>query len=146
MRTPFTYLLMALCAVLSSVTARSQSTYPGAKADSALVDSLSRVFTHVEIESEFPGGARAWLQYLNDHLVYPKKAVRKRIEGTVVLQFIVDQEGNVSDLKAIMGDPILAEAALQAMAGCPRWIPATVNGRKVKSYKKQPVVFKLQVQ
>jgi protein TonB len=146
MKTPFTFVLMALCAVFSSVTARSQSTYPGAKADSAFVDSLSRVFTNVEIESEFPGGARAWLQYLNEHLVYPKKAVRKRIEGTVLLQFIVDKDGNISDLSVLSGDPILAEAALKAMVDCPRWHPAIKNGRKVKSYKKQPIVFKLQAQ
>ncbi|HEV3324613.1 MAG TPA: energy transducer TonB [Puia sp.] len=146
MKTPFTFVLMALCAILSSASARSQGTYPGAKADSALVDSLSKVFTTVEIESEFPGGARAWLQYLNEHLVYPKKAVRKRIEGTVVLQFIVDKEGNISDLSALSGDPILAEAALKAMVDCPRWHPAMKDGRKVKSYKKQPVVFKLQAQ
>jgi protein TonB len=107
-------------------------------------DSLSKVFYKVEIESEFPGGARAWLAYLNSHLVYPKKAVKKKIEGTVVLQFIVDKEGNISDLSAIEGDPILAEAALKAMVDCPRWKPAIQDGKRVKSYKKQPVVFKLQ--
>jgi protein TonB len=97
----------------------------------------------IEIESEFPGGAKAWLQFLNEHLTYPKKAVRKRIEGTVLLQFIVDKDGSISDLKALNGDPILIEAALNAMKDSPNWRPAVQNGKRVKSYKKQPISFKL---
>jgi periplasmic protein TonB len=97
----------------------------------------------VEIESQFPGGPTAWLAFINSHLEYPKKAARKKIEGTVMLQFIVDKDGSISDLKALSGDPLLAEAALKAMADSPRWKPAVQNGKLVKSYKKQPVVFKL---
>jgi protein TonB len=102
------------------------------------------IYEKVEIESEFPGGSRAWLNFLSSHLTYPKKAVRKRIEGTVVLQFIVDKDGSISDLSALTGDPILAEAALKAMVDSPRWKPAMQNGRLVKSYKKQPIVFRLE--
>ena len=103
----------------------------------------SKAFMKVEIESEFPGGASAWLQFLQSHLVYPNKAVRKRIEGTVLLQFIVDKDGSISNLQALSGDPLLVEAALKAMAQSPKWIPAIQKGRAVKSYKKQPIVFKL---
>jgi protein TonB len=125
----------------------------GAQADTAaqkfrdsLIKSTINSPVKVEIESEFPGGARGWLAYLNSHLVYPKKAVRKRIEGTVLLQFIVDKDGTVSDLNVLDGDPILAEAALKAMEDTPKWIPAVQNGKRVKSYKKQPIQFKLVAQ
>ncbi len=100
-------------------------------------------YLKVEIESQFPGGPKAWLAFLNSHLEYPKKAARKKIEGTVVLQFIVDKDGRITDLKALSGDPVLEEAALKAMADSPRWTPAIQNGRLVKSYKKQPIVFSL---
>jgi protein TonB len=140
MKTAITVFLLALYALFSPAIARSQDTTRVRSAkDTADYD---KTFVKVEIESSFPGGSSAWLQFLQNHLVYPKKAVRQRIEGTVMLQFIVDKEGNVTDLQAISGDPILAEAALKAMAGSPRWIPATQFGRKVKSYKKQPVVFR----
>ncbi len=102
------------------------------------------IYEKVEIESEFPGGGKAWFNFLSTHLTYPQKAVRKRIEGTVVLQFIVDKDGTVSDLKALRGEPILAEAALKAMEDSPRWKPAMQNGRLVKSYKKQPIIFRLE--
>lgn len=108
-------------------------------------DSASdRIFTLVEVESYFPGGTRAWLQFLNEHLKYPKKAIRKNIQGTVVLQFIVGKDGSVSDLTALSGDPLLIQAALDAMKETPKWKPAMQNGRLVKSYKKQPIVFKLE--
>ena len=134
----FTLPLLLLIALLK---ANAQTNTPHTATDTGL-----KTFLKVEIESEFPGGPSAWLQYLNSHLVYPKKAVRKRIEGTVLLQFIVDKEGKISDLQALSGDPILQEAALKAMEDSPRWTPAIQDGKKVKSYKKQPIVFKLVAQ
>src|ERR1700733_1076675 len=101
-------------------------------------------YEKVEIESQFPGGPTAWLAFLNSHLQYPNKAVRKRIEGTVVLQFIVNKDGSISDLKALSGEPLLEEAALKAMADSPHWHPAIQNGRLVRSYKKKPIVFSLE--
>lgn len=100
-------------------------------------------FTKVEIESEFPGGAQAWQQFLGANLVYPEKAIKKIIQGTVVLQFIVDKDGSISDLKALSGPDILKQAALAAMQHSPRWIPAVQNDKPVKSYKKQAINFKL---
>lgn len=84
------------------------------------------------------------MEFLNTHLHYPDKAVRKNIEGTVILQFIVEKDGSVTHLQAVSGDKLLREAALKAMVQSPKWKPAFQNGRAVRSYKKQPVVFKLQ--
>src|ERR1700749_236733 len=110
---PFVALvLMAVTAMLAPTGVRAQDT-TRATSQTDTSDFDGTAFLKVEVESAFPGGSRAWLQFLNDHLVYPKKAVRKRIQGTVVLQFIVDKEGNVTDLQAISGDPVLAEAALK---------------------------------
>ncbi|MBN9379771.1 MAG: energy transducer TonB [Chitinophagaceae bacterium] len=105
---------------------------------------LDSTVTKVEIESEFPGGGPAWLEFLNKHVRYPKKAWKNGIQGIVVLQFIVDKDGSISDAKALTGDPLLQEAALKVLRESPKWIPATINGRSVKSYKKQPISFKLE--
>jgi protein TonB len=142
MKKPITLVLLTLLVILHPAAGHSQ--------DTARVNSQTdtpngdKAYTKVEIESSFPGGSSAWLQFLQQHLVYPNKAVRKKIEGTVVVQFIVDKDGSVYDMKALTGDPLLQEAALKAMANTPRWIPAMQFGRKVKSYKKQPIIFKLQ--
>lgn len=95
-------LLLVLCFPNAG---KAQNASPGrdslTRIDSA--NSADRTYTKVEIESVFPGGSKAWLQFLNDHLVYPKKAVRKQIEGTVILQFIVDKNGSVTNLQALTG-------------------------------------------
>ncbi|MEP6746145.1 MAG: energy transducer TonB [Bacteroidota bacterium] len=101
-------------------------------------------FTHVDVESAFPGGAPAWSRFLRDNLVYPKKAVKKDIQGTVTAQFIVDKDGTVSNIDAVDGPEMLREAAIDVIKKSPNWKPATQNGRKVKSYKKQPITFKLE--
>ena len=109
-------------------------------------DDYDKTFTKVEIESAFPGGDAAWLRFLNAHLRYPDEAVNKRIQGTVVVQFVVDKQGNVSDVQAISGPLIggLREEAVLVIKNSGKWTPAIQGGRQVKSYKKQPIVFKLE--
>jgi len=111
-------------------------------------EDYDKTFTKVEIESEYPGGASAWLRYLNKNFRYPDDAVNNEIQGTVVVQFIVDREGNVSDVAAISGPDNggLREEAIRVIKKSGKWTPAVQNGRQVKSYKKQPIVFKLEAQ
>ena len=111
-------------------------------------EDYDKTFTKVEIESEYPGGPSAWLRYLNKNFRYPDEAVNNEIQGTVVVQFIVDKEGNVSDVQAISGPESggLREEAIRVIKKSGKWTPAVQNGRQVKSYKKQPIVFKLEAQ
>ena len=105
-----------------------------------------KTFTKVEIESEYPGGAAAWYRYLSKNLVYPDEAVSAEIQGQVVVRFIVDKEGNVSDVEAVSGPEELRDAAVRVIKKSGNWNPAIQNGRKVKSYKSQPINFKLESQ
>jgi len=76
-----------------------------------------QTFTKVEIESDYPGGAGAWARYLNKTLHYPDEAVNNEIQGQVIVQFIVDKEGNVSNVEAISGptDGGLRDEAVRRM-------------------------------
>ena len=130
-----------LCLLLQVLIVASIRAQAGIAKD--LVVSNDSVFVRVEIESEFPGGATAWARFLSNNLVYPPKAVRKNIEGTVIVQFIVDKQGAVSDIEAISGPELLREAAVNVIKNSPHWKPAVQDGRKVKSYKKQPITFRL---
>ena len=103
-----------------------------------------KTFTKVEIESEYPGGAAAWQRYLNRNLRYPQEAIDNEVQGAVVVQFIVDREGNVSDVEAISGPNELRSEAVRVIKKSGKWTPAVQNGRQVKSYKKQPIVFRLE--
>lgn len=98
----------------------------------------------VQIESQYPGGASAWMRYLNKTFRYPEEAQESGTQGTVVVQFIVDKEGNVSDVEALSG-PVkggLREEAVRVIKSSGKWDAAIQNGRKVKSYKKQPIIFR----
>lgn len=112
---------------------------------SHLVSSKSYgLFAKIEMESKFPGGDAGWRRYLSENFVYPQKAIRKKIQGTVIVQFIVDKEGKVTDVQVVKPvDPLLDAAAIQLIKSSPDWTPAVQNGRNVKSYKKQPIVFQL---
>jgi len=142
-----TIFAFALLLCLFNCTAQVDSTKqkaPPPVTDSSKIASDSDTFLKVEIESEFPGGAEGWRNFLQNNLTYPAKAVRKRIQGTVVLQFIVCTDGTVCDIEAISGPEELRKAAVEAMKKTPNWPPAVQFGKHVKSYKKQPIVYRLE--
>ena len=111
-------------------------------------EDYDKTFTKVEIESSYPGGPSAWMRYLNKTFRYPQEAQDNEIQGTVVVQFIVDKEGNVSDVEAVSGPTNggLRDEAMRVIKKSGKWEPAVQNGRKVKSYKKQPITFKLEAE
>lgn len=97
----------------------------------------------VEIESEYPGGTAAWQRFLYKNIRYPQAAVENGIQGFVVVQFIVDREGNVSNVEAVSGPEELRAEAVRVIKKSGKWTPAIQNGHKVRSYKKQPIGFKM---
>lgn len=103
-------------------------------------------FTVVEIDAKFPGGVPAWARFLNKNLQYPEQAIENGIGGTVIVQFVVDLEGNVSDVEAISGPETggLREEAVRVIRKSGKWLPAVQNGRHVKAYRRQPVTFQVQ--
>jgi TonB family protein len=109
--------------------------------------SYPKTYSKVEIEADYPGGPAAWVQYLNKNVKYPQEAINNEIQGTVVVQFIVNIDGTVSDIKISKSDnKILNEEVIRIIKNSGNWIPAMQHGKKVRSYKKQPIVFKLEPQ
>jgi protein TonB len=118
-------------------------------------DDSDKVFQKVEIDAEFPGGTSGWTRYVT-------REIERNIDdlqddgrsGTVVILFIVDKEGAVSEVRALpcneagVGNCLppnskLAEIAVNAIRKGPKWKPAIQNGRQVKAYRRQPVTFQL---
>jgi TonB family protein len=94
-------------------------------------------------ESTYPGGTPAFTRFLNKSLRYPKEAVKSNTQGTVVAQFIVNKDGTISDLQLIRSvDKYLDEEALRVLRHMSNWEPAMIAGIPLKSYKRQPIVFK----
>jgi protein TonB len=98
-----------------------------------------------EKESEYPGGLPAWSRYLKKNLQYPERAMNVNTQGQVIVHFVVDKSGNVIE-PYIAGsvEYSLDEEALRIIKGSGKWEPSFQNGHNVKSYKRQPVNFRLQ--
>jgi len=99
----------------------------------------------VETESEYPGGIKAWQKFLIKNIRYPDRAINNKIEGAVRIAFIVDTEGKIEDSYVAKSVEFsLDEEALRIIRNSGKWEPAIEDNRKVKSYKIQPIYFRLE--
>ncbi len=104
----------------------------------------STVFIFVDNMPEFPGGMVALIKYIRKNIKYPKEVVEQAIAGTVHLEFIIDQEGHITNAKVIRSiDPLLDAEALRVVRSMPKWIPGRQKGKAVKVIYKIPINFSL---
>ncbi len=107
-------------------------------------DIEDEILTEVEIQPGFEGGMEVFYEYLRNNLRYPKIARRRGIQGRVFIQYIVDREGVIDDVKVVKGiGGGCDEEAMRVMQESPLWIPAKLGGRPVKVKIVIPIVFKL---
>ncbi len=107
-------------------------------------DPQTILFTKVEIAPEFPGGEKAWRSYLQENLTASTPIDNGAPEGayTTEIEFIVDLQGNVSNIKAISKHGFgMEEEVIRIIKNGPKWIPASQNGHQVKAVKNQNVTF-----
>lgn len=84
------------------------------------------------------------MKHLREEIKYPKSAQLERVEGRVIVRFIVDEQGNVVSPGIVRSaGAALDFEALRVVRGMPQWKPGKVNGRVVKSYFNLPISFKL---
>ena len=102
------------------------------------------VFEKVDVEATFSGGEAAWRKYLEQNLD-PNVPVENGAPigiYTVVVQFIVDKTGAISDIKTLTNFGYgMEQEVMRIMKKSPMWSPASQNNRTVKAYRKQPVTF-----
>ena len=104
-----------------------------------------KVYDVVEQMPSFPGGMKAMMDYLARNIRYPANAKNDLIEGRVILQFIVDKKGRLSDVKVVKSvEPYLDAEAVRVVKSMPRWNPGMQNGKEVKVRYTLPVTFRLQ--
>ena len=93
---------------------------------------------------EYPGGMSELMKYLSMNLRYPKEAQNKGIQGRVVVQFVVNKDGSISDANVLKTvDPQLDAEALRVVNAMPNWTPGKNKGEPVNTRFTIPVVFKL---
>lgn len=104
-----------------------------------------KVFDVVEQMPQFPGGDAALFEYLSNHIKYPTIAEENGVQGRVIVTFVVERDGSITDVKVVKSvDPSLDREASRVVKGMPRWIPGKQNGSAVRVKYTVPVTFRLQ--
>lgn len=105
----------------------------------------SKVFDVVEQMPSFPGGQQALMQWLSSNLQYPVIAAENGVQGRVIVRFVVERDGSVSNVQVVRSvDPSLDKEAVRVVSNMPNWIPGKQNGEAVRVNYTVPVMFKLQ--
>jgi protein TonB len=112
-------------------------------------DDEGKIFTKVEVEAGFPGGDRAWRNYLEKNLNTEVPGENGAPEGnlTVIVKFVVSKDGSLSDITCET-DPGygICQEAIRVIKRTKNWTPAIQNGRNVNAYRRQPITFSVQPQ
>ena len=105
----------------------------------------TKVFDVVEQMPSFPGGPSALFEYLSKNIKYPVVAEENGIQGRVIVTFVVEKDGSITDVRVVKSvDPSLDKEAQRVVKSMPRWIPGKQNGSAVRVKYTVPVTFRLQ--
>ena len=115
---------------------QAEATLPQEKTDS--------IYSVVETMPDYPGGQKELLSFLSRNIKYPTKAEENKIQGRVVIQFVVNKDGSVSDAKVVRSvDPELDKEALRVVNSMPQWKPGMQKGEAVSVKYTIPIAFRL---
>ena len=106
---------------------------------------VEKVFEVVEQMPQFPGGEAALLKFLSSHINYPPMAAENNVQGKVTIQFVVEKDGMVGEVKIARSvDKDLDREAVRVVKTLPKFTPGRQNGQPVRVWYTLPVQFKLQ--
>jgi protein TonB len=107
-------------------------------------DNGIRDFASVEVMPEFPGGQSGWGKYLQKNMKYPPIARENNLTGRVLVSFVVEKNGDLSDIKVLRGiGGGCDEEAVRVLKAAPSWKPGIQNGRSVRVQYTMPIFFQL---
>ncbi|MBR6843255.1 MAG: energy transducer TonB [Prevotella sp.] len=130
------FIIMALMALFGLTTVSAQKTVVAKK--------NQQVFDVVEKMPEYPGGQAALFEYLSKNVKYPADAEKKKIEGRVLVTFVVNTDGSITDIEVVRKTfPSLDAEAVRVISGMPKWKPGEQKGKKVRVKYTVPLNFRL---
>ena len=125
---------MSMMAVLCLMTANAQKT--------VVSQSKQNVYDVVEQMPEFPGGMPAMIEFLQTNLNYPKDAKKQKVGGRVLVMFVVETDGSMSNVRVAKKIfPSLDAEALRVVKAMPKWNPGKEKGKPVRVNFSLPIVF-----
>ena len=102
------------------------------------------VFTVCSEMPKYPGGETKLLSYLTENIKYPVKSIEKKEQGRVIVDFIVEKDGSLSNIHVLKSiTPRLDAEAIRVVKSMPKWIPGKQRGKSVRVKYTCPIIFKM---
>ena len=128
-------ILMSVMIACCFLTANAQKT--------VVSQNNQKVYEHPEVMPEYPGGMSAMVEFLSKNVKYPKDAAKQKVEGRVLVWFVVETDGSLTDVKvAKKVFPSLDAEAVRVVKTMPKWTPGKHNNQPVRVRFALPIVFK----
>lgn len=100
------------------------------------------VMDKCEVMPKFPGGESGMMKFITENVEYPKEAAEKGIKGKVLVEFVVERDGSINEVKIKKSaDPILDKEAMRIAKAMPKWKPGTIDGKAVRVKYIMPLTF-----
>ena len=104
-----------------------------------------KAYDVVEEMPQYPGGVGKLMEYVSMNVRYPKEAESKSIQGRVIITFVVEKDGSITDAEVIKSvDPALDAEALRVVKAMPKWTPGKQEGKPIRVKYTMPITFALQ--
>ncbi|MBQ6195525.1 MAG: TonB family protein [Prevotella sp.] len=102
------------------------------------------IYNNVEVMPSYPGDMTECYMFVARQMHYPEEAEEKGIEGRVLIRFVVEKDGRLTNFEVIeTPDPLLSDEALRVLKQMPKWIPAKNKGKDVRCRYSMPILFRL---
>jgi len=133
--------LFFICSLIISFAFYAQN--PPSKSEEIFLNSSISEFP--DEEAHFLGGSEAMMKYVIKNVLYPKSEIEKGIEGKVMVSFIVEKDGSLSNVKALNSiSEALDKEAIRVVESMPKWKPAIYKNEAVRSQMTLPINFSLE--
>ncbi|MBR3079231.1 MAG: energy transducer TonB [Prevotella sp.] len=131
-------IVMSLMATCCLTTVLAQKTVVSQK------DQKETPFNVVEDKPAFPGGMEAMIQFFSTNIQYPADAKKQKIDGRVLVNFVIEKDGSITDVKVMKpGFPSLDAEAVRVVKMMPKWKPGYQKGQAVRVLFALPISFNL---
>ena len=130
--------------VINPTNEKDGPTILRAVGDDSTTSDNEKVYQVVGQQPNFPGGKEELFKYLAYNMIYPADAAKNKVEGRVLVTFVIEHDGSISNVNVVNSVyPLLDKEAIRVVSEMPKWIPGKANGKTVRVKYTIPITFRL---
>ena len=130
--------------VINPANEKDGPTILRAVGDDSTTSDNEKVYQVVGQQPNFPGGKEELFKYLAYNMIYPADAAKNKVEGRVLVTFVIEHDGSISNVNVVNSVyPSLDKEAIRVVSEMPKWIPGKANGKTVRVKYTIPITFRL---